>query len=374
MTTPAVAMIVPSANRQGGGDIWLEQLLTHLPAEGIAPTVIFEADGELVRYAADLGLGSVILPRRAPGTPGAVHALSVELAEVLTQLQPDVTVCWSPRAQLYGSAAHQLAGMPGQTMWVQHVIPSRYWLHRAASSAPAGLVICVSSAVERRQRELYPRSRTRVVHPGISQPQAVRSRQEARERLACVGPGPVVGLVGRVEPWKGQDIAVRMLADLAIADARLVLIGERHSPTWPGFGAYLRDLARDLQVADRVLFTGHRGDASALLPAFDVLVCASREEGFGLAIIEAMAANVPIVATRCGGPQDILEHQRTGLLIAPDDPAELASAVRVILRHPDMATAMANRARSAWRERFTGRRSATVFASVLNEMANLTDD
>jgi glycosyltransferase involved in cell wall biosynthesis len=170
-----------------------------------------------------------------------------------------------------------------------------------------------------------------------------------------------------VEPWKGQDIAVRMLADLAIADARLVLIGERYSPTWPDFGPYLQGLARDLEVADRVLFTGHRGDARALLPALDVLVCASREEGFGLAIIEAMAAGVPVVATRCGGPQDILEHQRTGLLAAPDDPAELARAVRVVLHHPDMATAIAKRAHLAWRERFTGQRSAAAFASALSE-------
>jgi hypothetical protein len=80
MTTPTVAMIVPSAKRQGGGDIWAEQLLTHLPTRGIAPTVIFEADGELARHADDLGLRVVILPRRALRASGAVHALSVELA------------------------------------------------------------------------------------------------------------------------------------------------------------------------------------------------------------------------------------------------------------------------------------------------------
>lgn len=369
MIAPQVAMVVPSARRLGGGDIWLEQLLTCLRPEGIVPAVIFEADGELARHAAELGLDVTIVPGGASEPPGRAPAneLVVRLAQILTRLRPDVTVFWSPRAQIYGSAAHKLAGSPGRTMWVQHVMPSGYHVHREASLAPADRVICVSSAVQRRQRELYPQSPTRVVHPGLDLAQSALPCSRAQWSLGCAGPGPVIGLVGRVEPWKGQDVAVHMLARLPLADARLVLIGERHSPTWPDFASRVERLAHELHVTQRVIFAGHLRDVPALLPALDVLLCASREEGFGLAIIEAMASGVPVVATRCGGPEDILEHERTGLLTSTEDPVELACAVSLLLGHPALATAIAARARSAWRERFTGQQSAKAFASALRD-------
>lgn len=210
---------------------------------------------------------------------------------------------------------------------------------------------------------LYPQSPTHVLHPGIDLPDAV-SRETARARLGCpmTGPmtGPLIGVVGRVEPWKGQDLAVRMLADLAarVPAVRLVLIGQQRSATWPEFGAEVAALTHELGLADRVVFAGHIGDASALLSALDVLVCASREEGFGLAAVEAMAAGVPVVSTRCGGPEDVVEDGRTGLLVPAEDPGRLAHAVERVLSDHGLAADLVIRARDAWRARFTARRSA----------------
>jgi glycosyltransferase involved in cell wall biosynthesis len=180
---------------------------------------------------------------------------------------------------------------------------------------------------------------------------------------------PVIGVVGRIEPWKGQDIAVRMLARLGNKASALVLIGDRHSTSWPEFSCQVDALAAELNVADRVVFTGHRIDASALLRGLDVLVCASREEGFGLAVLEAAAAGVPVVATRCGGPEDMIEHEVTGLLVPPEDAAALADAVERVLASPVMAARIAGRAQLLYRERFTGDHGAARFAAALRVLA-----
>lgn len=151
--------------------------------------------------------------------------------------------------------------------------------------------------------------------------------------------------------------------------AQLVLIGAQRSATWPEFGAEVAALANELELADRVVFAGHIGDASVLLPALDVLVCASREEGFGLAAVEAMAAGVPIVSTRCGGPADVVEDGRTGLLVPTEDPRGLACAAERVLSNNGLAAELVIRARDAWRERFTARRAAERFLATVTELA-----
>jgi len=80
-----------------------------------------------------------------------------------------------------------------------------------------------------------------------------------------------------------------------------------------------------------VVFTGYVRDVPAVLAALDVIVCASHEEGFGLAVVEAIAAGVPVVSTRCGGPDDVIEHGLTGLLVPVDDPLRLANVVERLL-------------------------------------------
>lgn len=353
-------MVVPSARREGGGDVWLAGLLRHLPELGISPVVVFERYGELADMASGYGCRPVVI-----ADVGGDQVVAT-LADLLRARRPDVTVFWSPRAQVYGSQAHRAAGGPGRTAWVQHVMPSSFWLHRQASALPTDLVFCVSSAVERRQRELYPQNSTRVLHPGTDRRDAI-SREEARSRLGSTASVPLVGVVGRIEPWKGQDVALRILAELVTRrlDVHLVLLGEQRSPTWPEFGEEVAALCCGLGLGERVVFAGHVRDVPEVLLALDVLVCSSREEGFGLAAVEAMAAGVPVVSTRCGGPEEVVEHGGTGLLVPVEDPHRLADAVERLLSDGCFAARIANHAREVWRARFTARRSAEDFLAAV---------
>jgi glycosyltransferase involved in cell wall biosynthesis len=135
--------------------------------------------------------------------------------------------------------------------------------------------------------------------------------------------GPILGSIGRLDRQKGYDVLLVALARLP--DARLVLVGDG-----PERNA-LERLAGELGVRPRVHFAGRRADARDQLSAFDVFVLPSRFEGFPLAILEAMLAGVPVVATSVGSVAEAVLDGVTGSLVAPDDPGALTDALGRLL-------------------------------------------
>ena len=105
--------------------------------------------------------------------------------------------------------------------------------------------------------------------------------------------------------------------------------------------------------------------------AFDVFVCSSREEGFGISIIDAMASGIPVVATRCGGPEDIIEHERNGLLVKQEDPVALAAALQRINEDSSLVHKIIKEGKITYQERFTATHSAASFLNVIHKLIAL---
>ncbi len=165
-------------------------------------------------------------------------------------------------------------------------------------------------------------------------------------------PGPRVVFLGRLHIQKQVDVLVRAAA--ALPRAQIVLVGDG-----PERGS-LERLARRTGVADRVHFVGFvpHCDVSSVLRMADVLVMPSRYEELGTAMLEAMQAGVPIVASDTGGIPDVITHGRNGLLVPPGDAAALASAISRLLADRQLAAELAAAARAD-----VGRYDWTVLAS-----------
>ena len=154
----------------------------------------------------------------------------------------------------------------------------------------------------------------------------VRS-DEARQRLLAQLNRPltsmVIGSVGRLSAVKDQATLMSAFGLLCVAtpEAELVLVGDGPDR------ATLQQHSQSLGLNGRVHFLGQRRDVAQLLPAFDVFVNSSASEGYSLALVEAAAAALPIVATRVGGNAEIVEHERTGLLVPARDATALAQAL-----------------------------------------------
>ncbi len=158
----------------------------------------------------------------------------------------------------------------------------------------------------------------------------------------------LVGVVGRISAWKGQEVFLRAFARAAQQQPRLkgVIAGD----VVPGEDWRrddLRALARDLGVADEVLWPGYHDNAAELMAALDILVLPSiRPEPFGMVVIEAMAAGKPVIATAHGGPLESVVDGETGLLVPPNDPAGMAAALVTLAGNRALRREMGARGRA----------------------------
>jgi sugar transferase (PEP-CTERM/EpsH1 system associated) len=174
------------------------------------------------------------------------------------------------------------------------------------------------------------------------------ARERIRREFGLGADELVIGSVGRHDPVK--DYRSLLLAFAAFPDIsrlRLLLCGDGPQ------NLELRELARDLGVAERVLFTGFRDDIPDVLTSFDLFVLPSVTEGMSNAILEAMASGLPCVATRVGGNGELVSHGVNGLLVPPASPEKLHDAVRYLVEDRDARLRMGRAGRTRAETRFS---------------------
>jgi glycosyltransferase involved in cell wall biosynthesis len=158
---------------------------------------------------------------------------------------------------------------------------------------------------------------------------------------------PLLLWVGRLQPWKGVDVALRALRE--IPQAHLMIVGDGETR------ADLERLAQELGLAERVRFLGAlpRERLPSIYAAADLLLATSfASETFGIGLVEAQACGLPVVASRFGGFPEVIDEGHTGLLVPPRDPTALAAAVRTLLNDPERRRAMADAA-PGWAAQFS---------------------
>lgn len=261
-------------------------------------------------------------------------------------------------AALYGSLAGFLTGVP--VICTLHGSPDLDWsarwmgLRYRLIRLGARRMVCVSDHLLRdfRSRAPFPENRTVVIHNGVDlthfRPGA---GQEARDHLGIAPDEFVVGTVGNFRPAKAMDDFVRAAGELLRQDPRFrfMIVGQKEDTIFPAVEA----LARSLGLEGRLECLGFRSDVPVLLRAFDVFVCSSRSEGFSLATIQAMASGVPVVATRSGGPQEIIREGIDGILVDVDAPTQIAEAVLALSRDPQRRGQLREQGRTRVREEFS---------------------
>lgn len=156
-----------------------------------------------------------------------------------------------------------------------------------------------------------------------------QNRSQDVRKSPGAAPGiPLMGVASRLDPQKGQDTALQAMALLKKKNVplHLVIVGE-NTKNEMNYLAVLKNLACDLDIEDRVTFTGYRADMQNIMASLDVMVMPSHCETFGRVLIEAMASKTAVIATRAGGVPDIIDSEHDGLLVSPQNPAELAQAM-----------------------------------------------
>jgi glycosyltransferase involved in cell wall biosynthesis len=279
---------------------------------------------------------------------------SVRIAQCARRVRPDVIHTNSMKAHVLAIPAAWIVRAP--LVWhVRDILEEGGVVGRAFAAVAAVVparVLCISRAVERPLTRATARGRTRVVYNGIlAAPVDFDSVMKARE---CMG-GPdakrVVGIVGQIARWKGQDVFVEAAARIAGSDpsARFAIVGECLFPeNEKQFEEAVRARSSEPALDGRVVWTGAIAPIEPVMAALDVLVHASRlPEPFGRVIIEAMAQGTPVVTTSIGAGSELVTPE-TGRIVPPGDAGALAVAITELLaslRLPEAAAAYADQCR-----------------------------
>lgn len=210
--------------------------------------------------------------------------------------------------------------------------------------------ICVSCTEEERQfRDLYgnPPGTIEIVAPGVEHAFfAPGDKRGARHALRIPFEVPVMLFVGRIQPLKGLDVAVRALAQLDDTATRLIVVGGASGDEGDVEVQRINGLIDELGVRDRVQFVAPQAHhlLSTFYRAADVVIVPSRSESFGLVALEAAACGIPVVASGVGGLITIIDDGVTGHLVADRDPAMFAHHINRLVANPIAAADMGRRA------------------------------
>lgn len=334
-------MHVIDSGGPGGAETIFLQTATGLDQSRFRSIAVVGHEGWLSEQLETRGIGPHIAPAKGSFN---VRYLS-RLLCLARRHKIDVIV-----AHLYGSAVYaSLAGVILST-------PVVSVLHGQTDIPHSDRFISLKSAIvrkgsrkvvfvsERLQNHLAPRlglTRSQcVVVPngvdtGVFSPRPDRS---LRVELTLPDDAVLVGAIGNIRSPKAYDVLLRAAHLIVNRSPRLhfVIAGDCANT----LGDELAELCRKLDIDDHVTFLGLRSDIARILNNLDIFVLSSRTEGFSIACVEAMACGVPVIATRSGGPEEILEGE-AGILVPTGDPAAIADALERVVSSSDLAPTLA---------------------------------
>jgi glycosyltransferase involved in cell wall biosynthesis len=366
VTSLRVAQVITRCVRGGAFQV-VRALLDRLPREEYEQTLISGLEAAPA--------GARVVPELVREiSPWLDAAALARLAGIFAKERPDVIHAHTYKAGVLACVAGRLAGVPAILF-----TPHGHIFARGASipGVPGGLKLEVLRGITRLAQGCADRV-TALSEPDLQQQLALRLSPASKyvvvrngidaERFAGPRPrlvdgGPIIGAVGRFSEEKGHRSLLEAIAMLhrSLSQARLVLVG---------YGALEEDLKRrcgELGLQGVVTFAGER-DSADVLGGFDLFVQPSLYESQGIAILEAMAAGVPVVATDVGGVRDAVRHEETGLLVPPAAPSSMSGAILRLLVDHDLRGRIIDRAGRDVRERYSASGMVDTYAKLYREL------
>jgi glycosyltransferase involved in cell wall biosynthesis len=236
-----------------------------------------------------------------------------------------------------------------------YLTPRQLWVQRLVCRFAHRVVVNSDAVRQWLVADGYDDAKIDVIRNGVDLSRFARrpAAPRLRHELGLPASTPLVGAISRLSPSKGLEYFLDAAAIVAAEqpDVRFLIVGEAN-PADRDYPPTLRTYADRLGLGQRVIFTGLRLDIPELLAELAVSVQPSLSEGLSNVVLESMAADVPVVATRVGGNPEAVEDGVTGLLVAPRDAPGLAGAIRRVLRDRRLAERLGRAGRQRVAERF----------------------
>ena len=359
---PRILQVVLSLS-PGGTERLVIELARRLHGDRDIAVCCLDEAGAWAQELVERGIPVTSLQR----SPGFSPELGRRIAAIAREHRADVLHCHQYSPFIYGTLARWFQRM--RMVFTEHGRanddpPSRK--RRVANQLFARVparIFAVSQDLRRHMiAEGFPSSRVGVIYNGIDIGEAPAERLDPAKK-ALLGLGPenlVVGAVGRLDPVKDLPTLLTAFRTVVsvVPQAKLALIGD--GPEHQRVTAMIDDL----RLEDSVVMAGYRRDARDLLPALDVYANTSIFEGVSLTILEAMAAGLPLVATRVGGTPEVISDGMNGMLVPARDPEAVARALVSLLRDVPRRRELGHAARRTVVEHFSIERMVSQYAAA----------
>ncbi len=350
----------------GGAEQVVADLATGLAASGHEVGVAFlEGTDARVPALEEAGIECHRLLSRRQFAESALSDFTpsciTRFRRVVHDFRPDVIHAHVPRATLWMGLAKRIFRLRVPLVYSEHSIQETYpswipWVYRAFLPA-SDHVVAVSEAAGASFRRRWGWGEDRVTPIwngiGIGRIAASRTAEAVRNALGCAPDAPVACNVANLTAPKAHSVLITAMSQVhgRLPEARCWVAGSPHIDY--GAAERARECLAWLGAEEYVSLLGARSDVPDLLGACDVFVLSSRQEGFPITILEAMAAGKPVVTTDVGGCAEAVVDGETGVVVPPENPEALAEALEYVLTHPDEARRMGEAGRRRVEEHFT---------------------
>ncbi len=332
----------------GGSHHSAAVLISALPKYDVQPVCLVHRQGPLTEFLRQYGIDAIVEPTlplwKGNGWPGlAAWGMGIpRLCSWIWRLKPEVVHVNDGRMAITWAMAARITRTALITHQRTRLAPSRITQFSLSQSAHI-------LAISRYVRSTLPpelQQRTTVIANPFASPASLNrgvARAALIDELGLNPDWPVIACIGTLQPQKRPLVAIEAIARLSKAghQASLLLVGRDSGPE----RAKVVEAIRAAGLSDRVRVLGFRSDVDRLLAGSDMLLATAVDEGHGRAIVEAMLAGTPVVASDSGGHVEVIRDRATGLLARQDQPDSFVEALHTLIEQPRKAIDLAEAAR-----------------------------
>jgi glycosyltransferase involved in cell wall biosynthesis len=356
---------IDTARGWRGGQSQVLHLVQGLRAIGHRAALVAHPDGELLRRMSE---GHDLIPIAARGEVDLSAAW--RLSRVIKRLAPDVIHAHEPHAVAMASTALSiLSPVPRPPLLASRRIGSPMAKNSFSRWKYSQIDCFIANSVATRERlaaEGIPRAKVTIVHEGVDVERIMRMpAANVHAEFYLPTHAPVVGNVAALVPQKGHHhlIEAAALVIREVPDARFVIVGDGE------LREVLERQIRDKHLERHIFLAGFRANARELTKGFDIFALSSIVEGMSAALIDAMAASKPAVATAAGAVPEVMVDGETGFLVPPRADGEMAARLVTLLKDPGLRSRMGAAGLARVREMFTVARMVEETAAVYARLA-----
>lgn len=352
----------------GGSHRSAALLIAALPKYGVEPICLVHQPGPLLEFLNGRGIPVQVTSDLPLWTGGTTLCSAVRLVigmprlwRELRRLKPDAVHVNDAKMTITWAFAARLCSIPLLVHQRTRMARSRITY---LAMAQAATIVSISNYVFDTLAQGLRDRATVVTNPFIALPDVDRPAERAAltRELSLRPDVPIIACIGTLQSQKRQSVAVAALAALSTfgLTVNLLLVGRASAAE----RAELDAAVSSAGLQDTVRILGYREDAEHILHACDVLLAPAVDEGHGRALVEAMLADVPVVAADSGGHREIISHERTGILVPPDQPEAFAAALADLLQNPQKIARIIKCARCEAEGAFSAERHAERLAAL----------